>query len=522
MLRTHYSSLSKRIAAFLLLILTSVCAYTQDHYWSQQYGGRATLTGGTEVAGSTDNGAIYYNPGSIGFIDSARITASTYIYGLEYARLKNGAGTGVDLKNIHANILPQLLAGSVLLKKVPKLKLIFGTLTRGRTNNRFNQENEGFYEVINGSPGLEYYKARIEHSYNSVEQWAGFGIAYEINGHWAVGLSSFATYTHMEVRATQNSSVDATADGSAYTATVNEYNEMRLNQFMHVFKLGLAARFKHVQLGLSLTPPGIRVWGEGKLEKSFEVHNLNQNPSDTTMQVQRYGSYVISDVQKRLKSYYQIPLSVSGGFKLIYPSFTLSFAAEYFMGYKNKTVMNGANRSIIHPASIYGNDTIAGFMHLSTTALPVINGGMGLEVRVTKALDLLFGLRTDFTNHAEFLPGNSVINVPTARTPNWDYLHISTGISYKLAFHNVTIGFDYGLGFSGNKQQIFNLTEPEQGLYLRGPLKKDMTTSAHKLDFILSYSYFFKSKEKKGPMSIVEEFKKSRREKKSKRAMEAK
>src|ERR1043165_3175996 len=287
-LKYPYDSYLGFITIAVLSLFAPTVSNAQDHYWSQQYGGKATLTGGTEVAGSTDNSAIYYNPGAVGFVDSTRITASTYIYGFEYILLKNGAGNGVALKNLHANILPQLLAGGITIKKVPRLKLIIGTLTRGRTNVRFNQEREGFNEVINGSPGPEYYQARVEHSYNSVEQWAGFGLAYKLSDHWSIGLSSFATYTHMEVRASENTSADATENGTPYNTTVNEYNSMRINQFMHVFKVGVAARYKHVQFGAALTLPGIRVWGEGKLEKSFEVYNLNQNASDTSMRINQF------------------------------------------------------------------------------------------------------------------------------------------------------------------------------------------------------------------------------------------
>ncbi len=213
---------SSRILTFVFFLLLAQICFSQDHYWSQQYGGQATLSGGTAVSGARDNSAIYYNPGSIGFIDSARITASTYIYGFEYTQLKNGAGTGLSLKSMRVNIIPQLLAGSIAIKKVPKLKLIYGTLTRGRSNVRFTQENENDYEVITGSPNTEYYKARVEFVNNSVEQWAGLGLAYKIDKHWSIGLSAVGAYTHIEVRSTQNVNTDAVFNGAPYTTTVNE------------------------------------------------------------------------------------------------------------------------------------------------------------------------------------------------------------------------------------------------------------------------------------------------------------
>jgi hypothetical protein len=121
-------------------------------------------------------------------------------------------------------------------------------------------------------------------------------------------------------------------------------------------------------------------------------------------------------------------------------------------------------------------------------------------------------VRTDFTNHAEYLPNNSVINVFSGRSPSWHYLYFSSGFTYKLALHNLSVGFDYGLGIPVSKQQVFNITEPTQETFLRGDLDDNMKTSVHKLSFILSYTYFFKARERKyGPLSIIDEIKKMKK-----------
>ena len=497
---------------FFFFLYTSNC-FCQNHYWGQQYGGPATLMGGTGVVGVSDNSAIYYNPGAIGFIDSTRITASTYIYGVEYIKLKNGAGTGLDLKSLRLNIFPQLISASIPIRKVPKLKFIIGTFMRSRTNVSFSKENEGNYEVITGSPGLEYYKARVEFSNNLFEQWLGFGLAYKINETYSVGFTSFGAYTHLEVRAFENMDADGVSNGVPYTTTVNEYNSMNLDQITQVFKLGFAARYKHVHLGLALTLPGIKIWGRGGLDKSFEVYNLNQNAVDTTVPAQKYQSFVISDVQKGLQSHYVIPLSASFGIELVYPKFKLAVSAEYFMGYKNKIILQGADRAFIRPTATYA-DTITGFMTLRNSAKAIINFGLGAEIKIRPAVNLLLGARTDFNNRAEYLPGNTVLNVSSVKSPAWHYVFLSGGFTYKYASHTLTAGLDYGFGIPIDDHQVFNITEPKQELYLKGNLNQNMKTSAHKLNFILSYVYFFKTKEKKdGMFSVIDALKKKRKKK---------
>ncbi len=502
----------------LLLCAIYGTGYGQDHYWSQQYGGQAILMGGTSVAGVTDNSALFYNPGSIGFIDSSRVSATTFIFGVESVRLKNGAGSALDLKSVRLNFLPQMVTGSILIKKVPRLKLVYGTLVRGRTNRRLNQDNEGLYDVIEGSPGLEYYKAQIEYTYNSLEQWSGLGLAYKINDNWSVGLSAFGAYTNIETRSIERVSADAVANGLPYTTSVSEFNGMRLDQITQVFKLGVAAKMGHFNWGLSITTPGIKIWGQAKLEKSFEVYNLNLNASDTSLIAQRYPSFIISDGQKHLKSNYQIPFSASTGFKFVYPRFTFAAAIEYFMGYKSKTIVSGADRSAIRPVGIYGNDTLPNFLTLETGANYVINAGIGAEIKAAENIGVLMGARTDFSNRTDYLPSNNSVNILSARQPVWSYLYLSTGIIYRLKPHNLTVGFDYGLGFTNTNLQIYNVTNPTQNNYLRGDLDHSMQTSVHKLNFIFSYSYTFKPREKKfGPMFFVDEIKKTKKNKEKKR-----
>jgi hypothetical protein len=500
----------------LIALCWNIGLVAQNHYWGQQYGGQAPLLGGTAVVGVTDNSAIYYNPGALGFIDSARITASSFVYGMEFIKLKNGAGQGLDLKAIRVTILPQLIAGSIPVKKVPNLKFMVGTFMRSRTIVRLTRESEGYYDVIPGSPGLEYYRARADFSNNFVEQWIGIGMAYKINERFSLGFTSFGTFTHLEVRAFQDLNADAVSNGVPYTATANEYNLIRFDHLTQLFKLGFAARFDHFHLGAAISSPSIRIWGEGKLDKSIEIYNLNKNAVDTTIPAQRSDSYIVSDAQTHLKSYYQIPLSASLGFQLVYPAFKLALSAEYFMGYKNKIIMQGEDHAVVRPSALLG-DSVKGFLTLQTTARPVLNIGFGGEVKMTSNLSVLFGVRTDFNNRAEYLPNNTALNIASAKSPMWNYVYFSTGFGYKLAAHNLTTGFDYGLGLPVDHKQIFNFTDPRQLLYLRGPINPNMKTSVHRLNFVLSYIYVLKPKEKKhGVLSIFEELKKSKKQKQAK------
>ena len=482
-----------------ILTLTFVVSKAQNHYWSQQYGAVPTLTGGTAVAGTPDNSCLYYNPGAAGFIDSPKISASCNLYGFESVNLKNGAGEGIDLKSFRLNIFPQIISGSVPVEKVPKLKILYGTLTRFRTNMRFNQEVRSIYDVIPGSPGNEYYKARIEYQNNSIEQWGGLGLAYKIDSIFSVGLTTFAAYTNIETRSSENLNTDAFSNATPYTASVNEYNSLRLDQVNLVFKLGLAVNLEHVKLGMSVTMPGVKVWGQARLDKSFEAYNLNLNATDTNIPAQKYSTLILSDEQRKLKTDYRMPASFAFGAKLVYPKFKITTSIEYFFGYKNVKVVQGEDRTFIRPEAAYGGDTIKGYMNIVTSARPVLNGGIGAEWQVKKKVTLLFGMRTDFNNRTDYLPNNSIADVSSVRLPVWHYLYFSAGATYKFGTHDLSAGFDYGVGLSADRRQIFNLSEPQQNLLLRGNTNYSMQTKVHTLSFVIGYTYYFKTLEKRYP-----------------------
>lgn len=481
-----------RIILILSFAIWAQFAVAQNFYGSQQFGGEATFMGGTAVVGSDDNSCFYYNPGGLGFVDSAKITASTYLYGLESIILKNGYGNGVNLTDLHLFVFPQMLIFDIHFRKVPRLKLVLGTFTRYRTDWNITEANQNNYSVITSQPGTQFYSANVQYVNNSVEQWTGFGLAYRFSKIISVGFSYYVSYTNINESATQNSNLDATASGTPYTASVNEFNSLIINQFSQIFKLGMEVKLEHLQMGFSITPPDIETWGQGTLTKNFGAYNLNQNATDTTQLAYRNSSFVISDVQDRLRSYYLQPLSASAGVQWVQPNFRIAASLEFFAGFKNRTIVAGVNRDVIHPPGVYGNDTVNGFMTVQTSAIPVVNVGIGGMYKLKPKVDFMFGMQTDINNKANYLPNNSVLGIVSAVTPIWNYLDFSSGINYKLNLNQVTIGAVYGVGIPDNHRQIFDLTDPQQYTYLRGPLENTMHTYVNRISLVFSWTYFFK------------------------------
>src|SRR5690606_29690773 len=138
----------KKKFLFLFFLFFNVITFAQNNYWTQQFGATSSLMGGSVTGGVRDNSAMYYNPGCIGFIDVPTLSISANVYELESSVFKNGAGNDLDLKSLRFALYPQLISGLVTFKKAPRLKLVYGLMTRYRSDYKMLAKNSEFSDVI--------------------------------------------------------------------------------------------------------------------------------------------------------------------------------------------------------------------------------------------------------------------------------------------------------------------------------------------------------------------------------------
>ena len=75
-----------------VLICMSPVLAQEVNYNTYQYGTRSALMGGAAVGGVRDSSAVYYNPGSLGFIQesSLSVSANAYRFGTITERTHSG------------------------------------------------------------------------------------------------------------------------------------------------------------------------------------------------------------------------------------------------------------------------------------------------------------------------------------------------------------------------------------------------------------------------------------------------
>ena len=136
-------SMAKKLSKIAILIVLHISLVTivnaQDaHYWSEQFGNKSMLLGGTVNASVEDLGLVYYNPGRLSQIENPAFVISARVYELSNVRITDGLGEGKDLKKSNFGGGPSLVAGTFKLPFLKDHHFAYGFLTRFRHKNQFD------------------------------------------------------------------------------------------------------------------------------------------------------------------------------------------------------------------------------------------------------------------------------------------------------------------------------------------------------------------------------------------------
>jgi hypothetical protein len=489
------------IALTTLLLIIYVVGYSQNTYWTQQFGAKASLMGGAVVGGVKDNSAIYYNPAGIGGIDSSNINVSANVYGFEYTDLQNGAGTNLDLHSMRFLLYPQLISGLIRIKKVPRLNIAYTLLTRFRSELKMHVENRMNYDVIATEPGEESYYAAFDYFLSGNTQWGGLGVSYKISPKVSLGLTTFASYAHIEDRRYMNASCDVTQPGYTYSTQylTSQYNVV--DNVTMLWKVGAQFDFNRFKFGIVVTTPSVNIYGESRIGRHLEYFNQDRYLPDTLLIGSRQ-SFIASDARNGLPTVYKTPLSISAGFEYHFPKSktTINSSFEYFFPIERYTVAESNEPVYVRPTADYFGATIPNFMKIEIASAGVFNAALGFSQVVKQHFAIYGGVRTDFNNTLDLFGTNENL-VNTVNNTFASYIHFSTGLTITKGRSDVTIGLNYGYGFSNIKRQIMNLSDP--GVYdatnntyllLQGQKDNSVVTNIHSLSLILGYTHYLKSK----------------------------
>jgi len=406
-----------------VLALVPAAAGAQDaHYWTNQYGTRAELLGGLVAGSVVDLAATYYNPGALAQLANPTLILTTDAYEFVGITLDTGAGDEFDLSSTRLRGAPRIFAVQVP-SRASKHKFAVSLLTR----HDFDLEIEAGAVIPRDSltSGATDFVASAETTRRArlSEGWAGFTWAYPLTNRVGVGATGFLALRSQRIRRQLTASrVDTAGVG---TGTI-QYDDFSYWNVRALAKIGLQVDLRPVQLGVTVTTPGVSFFGGGETKYSSSV--INQE----TPLPELDSSEIAASTQKNLPSRYRSPLSIALGAEYAFGRTSVFVTGEWF---------NGVGAYPILDAAPFVGQTTGDTLSVDITQSldAVINLGVGIEHSLSGGVELYGAVFTDRSAYDR--EATDPIAIAT-----WDILHVTAGAAFTIRSIDLTVGASYGHG----------------------------------------------------------------------------
>jgi len=478
---SDWSFIFFKIYLLVSLILISSHVHSQDtNHWGNQFGTRAALLGGAVLSDTLDNAGVFYNPANLAFLDTSSLSLNANFYGIENIRVENALGERADFRGFQFNTIPLLISGSINTKR--GLKINYGLLTPlsfkfngiariDRTSNLVNDSE---------SPGMEELLAESSINTRVQETSLTIGVSKKVGSNLGLGLSLINTLR----------SLDYSYQFSAKTLT-NRTEPLLIsrtqNEFVHYFtvrsalKAGINFQGGGYGLGLTITSPGLNIFGNGTVAEDLTLVNVLNESGDN-----RFSAYA-SDRQEKLKANYKSPLEIAiGGHKTLGKN-TFHLNLTHYFGINTYRIIEVEPNVLIRPDLIQGI-TSSDFLNVETAMKSVTNVALGWEQNLKPTLSLMGSFRTDFSFYdSEPALGNQI----TTEFTQWDIYHFAFGGVKKNDNSSLTIGITSSFGKTDAYAQEVNYSESDPNPPLEGAFS--ITKAKYfKIGLLIGYSLYFK------------------------------
>jgi hypothetical protein len=445
------------LAALSLLSLAHL-VYSQDsHYWTNQYGTRATLLGGAVIGSVLDLSATYYNPGGLSLIDKpGRLMAAKV---MQYPRvaLVGGDAESVSLHSFSPGPAPSLIAGTFRIKSLRRHLFGYSYVARQDAKLGVSISEVGSRDIFLDSPGPEDFTTQFRLDQKVAEHWIGLTWSYKATSHIGLGVTQFLSIrSHWS---TIQESVETRTEAN-HVAMAFGSRQFSYIQFRTLWKIGLAADFKDITLGLTLTTPSVGLGGRGSTGVNATLSGLDTDgdrlPDD----------FLAADYRDGISAFFKTPLSVAAGMTFKIQKVRVYWSTEWFAPLKPYAVLDAAPFT----AQSSGDSESIDVTH---ELAPVFNFGMGLEWFYSARFKGYASFTTDYSSKRAGTTTNLAMS-------DWDIFHIVTGGELEFNGSSLTLGLGYSFGSHevGERPDLLPpgatdvLWDPSEGLRFRYAIYK--------------------------------------------------
>jgi hypothetical protein len=462
------------------VLVGNSCPAQDTHYWAQPFGTRSALLGGAVVGGVDDNTSVYYNPGSLGFIDTGSISVSGNLYRIESFRIQNALGNKVDFKSKDLGSVPLLVAGTIRTKSA-RWRIGYGILQPVDFDFKASGRLDGFFPVADDatSPGNEELICQRNVTSSLHEIMVALTPALRLGEHWSVGLGNFFTGRSQ----TYNSALLARVylnDAGHTLVTADEFQHFNYFHLRYVAKLGIAWQGRQLSAGLTVSTPGLRLVGKGAVGADYTGTNIVFNGTRQDI--------VADGIQPKLKTVYHSPFNVSGGLNWKFGRNMLAVAGQYFGKEGVYDILRTENVPFVRPTGAYPDLGASSFLRVQTAARTVFNGVLGYERQLSKSVTLQCSFRNDMSYYDKDLDHAMGIR-PDITT--WNIYTAAMGVAIGSGRSQVTVGLTGSRGSDNHHAESGNYTQPENDPLLRGAVT--ITKASYSsIGLLIGFKYRFK------------------------------
>jgi hypothetical protein len=445
------------LAAGLSLGL-SLPIWSQDsHYWTNQYGTRATLLGGAVIGSVLDLSATYYNPGGLSLIDKPGTLMAAKVMQYPRVDLVGGGPDSVSLHSFAPGPAPTLLAGTIRLRGLHKHLLAYSYLARQDAKLGVSVSEAGHRDIFPDVPGEEDFVTQFRLDQKIAEHWFGLTWSYKASKHIGIGVTQYlAVRSHWS---TLQESIETRTQANHIAMAFGSRQYSYLN-FRTLWKIGVAADFKDLTLGLTLTTPSLDINGNGTTGMNSTLAGLDTNGDGVP------DDYLAADYRDGLDSHFQTPMSLAAGMTFKIRKIRVYWSAEWFAPLDTYTVLDAEEFTAQSSGETLSTD-------VTYELAPVLNFGMGLE----------WFYSSHFKGYGSFTTDYSAKKVGTTTNlsrADWDIFHIVTGgeVTFKKSSFTVGLGYSFGSREVGQRPGVLppggvdGLWDPFQGLQFRYAIYK--------------------------------------------------
>jgi len=476
-----------RLFLILGITLISTFARAQDsHYWYSEFSAGGFFMPGAVISNNGDSGVYFYNPALFGSAKKSFVSINANVYQYGSINIKNGAGTGRDLKSTLVNSVPAMLAGSVVFKKFKKPLTFAYALTRtpGLAYSASQRRDEKFQVLQdNYSPGTEYFVGQAVAQNGFVESTGQISFGIKLNEHWSAGITAIGDIKKQNFNLSYTARALGNPGGDTMLPIVASeiYYLVTYNHIGLKFRGGVTYDDGPNHLGLIITSPLIHIQGSATLVSDQLIVNMQ-------LIDKVFFNVLASTRQTKLPTKVKTPLSIGLGYTRDLSKGKVYVAAEYFYQVGMYDIISPRKEGFLRPDTGGNNALTADLLRLSDARRPVLNFAAGYSFMLKPNLTGYISARTDFSYAKMDELENSSGFSPYICY--WNNIHWQVGANLKRAKYNLRGGLLFCYGAMDNYPQLVNLDNPSEINALLGETGT-VSASNFSVGFMISYIHNF-------------------------------